>query len=202
MKIDFFVLTGGPCAGKSTALNWLKEAFGDRIVFVPEVATWLFESCLYSAPNPWSYEWQVGLQRLVLRYQLKFEAEAAKEARRKNIRIIVTDRGILDGAGYMRHGVEEFFRRFNYRAFGLSERAVLERYCGVFHLRSRAIVSPKLFLELQGNNPHRFEGDISRSVEICRRIEKAWEGYSNRLILTGCQEENQGAVAEVLAKLV
>ena len=40
--IKKIVITGGPCAGKTTAMGWIKEAFTDHdytVLFVPETAT-------------------------------------------------------------------------------------------------------------------------------------------------------------------
>ena len=40
--IKKIVITGGPCAGKTTALSWIQKAFsreGTRVLFVDETAT-------------------------------------------------------------------------------------------------------------------------------------------------------------------
>ena len=42
MEIAKIVITGGPCAGKSTAMSWIQNAFskmGYAVLFVPETAT-------------------------------------------------------------------------------------------------------------------------------------------------------------------
>lgn len=42
MNIHKIVITGGPCAGKTTAMSWIQNAFtkrGYRVLFVPETAT-------------------------------------------------------------------------------------------------------------------------------------------------------------------
>ena len=42
MQITKIVITGGPCAGKSTAMSWIQNAFtelGYAVLFVPETAT-------------------------------------------------------------------------------------------------------------------------------------------------------------------
>ena len=42
MDIQKIVITGGPCAGKSTALSWIQKAFthmGYTVLFVSETAT-------------------------------------------------------------------------------------------------------------------------------------------------------------------
>ena len=41
-EIRKIVLTGGPCAGKTTAMSWVQNAFtekGYKVLFVPETAT-------------------------------------------------------------------------------------------------------------------------------------------------------------------
>jgi predicted ATPase len=196
METSFFVLTGGPCAGKTTVLNGLKKKFGDKIIFVPEVATYVFENGLWPPPVPWSYEWQVGLQRVILEYQLKFEITAIKAANDQGIQIIMADRGIPDGYGYLNGGAKEFFSRFH--DFGLDERIINDRYHRVFHLRSRAVINPDLFLKLQSNNPHRFEGEIVRSAELDEKIILAWENHPNRVILSGNLEDNYGKIENLL----
>ena len=40
MDITKIVITGGPCAGKTTAMNWISNAFRERgydVLFVPEI---------------------------------------------------------------------------------------------------------------------------------------------------------------------
>ena len=47
MKITKIVVTGGPCAGKTTGLSWIQNAFaarGYRVLFVPETATELISN--------------------------------------------------------------------------------------------------------------------------------------------------------------
>ena len=42
VEITKIVITGGPCAGKSTAMSWVQNAFtqmGYAVLFVPETAT-------------------------------------------------------------------------------------------------------------------------------------------------------------------
>ena len=41
-EIHKIVITGGPCAGKTTGMSWIQNAFtklGYRVLFVPETAT-------------------------------------------------------------------------------------------------------------------------------------------------------------------
>ena len=53
VKITKIVLTGGPCAGKTTALSWINNYFTNRgytVLFVPETATEL----ITNGVAPWT----------------------------------------------------------------------------------------------------------------------------------------------------
>ena len=55
------VLTGGPCAGKTTGMSWIQNAFtqmGYAVLFVPETATELI-SC---GVAPWNFKKNVDFQ--------------------------------------------------------------------------------------------------------------------------------------------
>ena len=42
MNISKIVITGGPCAGKTTGMSWIQNTFAQRgytVLFVPETAT-------------------------------------------------------------------------------------------------------------------------------------------------------------------
>ena len=46
-RIWNFVITGGPCAGKTTALSWIQNMFtelGYHVIFIPECATELINA--------------------------------------------------------------------------------------------------------------------------------------------------------------
>ena len=52
MKISKIVLTGGPCAGKTTGMSWIIDNFtkrGYKVLVVAETATELIEGGAY----PW-----------------------------------------------------------------------------------------------------------------------------------------------------
>ena len=68
VKISKIVLTGGPCAGKTTALTWINNYFSQRgytVLTVPETATEL----ITNGVAPWTcgtnYEYQL--------FQMKFQ---------------------------------------------------------------------------------------------------------------------------------
>ena len=103
VKMSKIVLTGGPCAGKTTALTWINNYFSKRgymVLFVPETATELISNGV----APWTcgtnYDYQTFQIKLQKIKEQIFE-DAAKTMKNDKI-LIVCDRGILDNKAYMK----------------------------------------------------------------------------------------------------
>ena len=102
MAITKIVITGGPCAGKTTALSWIQNAFtqmGYKVLFVPETATEL----IGGGVAPWTCGSNRDYQKCQMRLQIEKEnvfEQAAKTMNAENV-LIVCDRGALDNKAYM-----------------------------------------------------------------------------------------------------
>ena len=107
MKPSRIVLTGGPCAGKTTIAQVLEKAFADRVTVLPESASLLFSGGFPRWPEVKSLE---ALQRAIYRVQVELETCYGT---RFPQRILVMDRGTVDGAGYWPKGPEDFYRSMN-----------------------------------------------------------------------------------------
>ena len=71
-EIRKIVLTGGPCAGKTTAMSWVQNAFtekGYKVLFVPETATELISGGV----APWTCGSNADYQRCQMQLQLEKE---------------------------------------------------------------------------------------------------------------------------------
>lgn len=71
-SITKIVLTGGPCAGKSTAMSWIQNAFTERgykVLFVPETATEL----ITGGVAPWTCGSNLDYQCCQMRLQIEQE---------------------------------------------------------------------------------------------------------------------------------
>ena len=71
-KIHKIVITGGPCAGKSTALSWIQNAFTQRgytVLFVPETATEL----ITGGVAPWTCGTNLDYQKCQMKLQMEKE---------------------------------------------------------------------------------------------------------------------------------
>ena len=117
------VLTGGPCAGKTTIAEVLSRAFAGHISVVPESASLLFRGGF-----PRWKENQQPLQKAIYEVQRQLEDSYSLH---HPTRVLVLDRGTIDGAAYWPQGAESFFQ-----VMGSSLEKELDRYSEVIYLES------------------------------------------------------------------
>ncbi len=185
------VLTGGPCSGKSTVQRALREEFHDQLILVPEVATLLLEGG-FPVPGkhlPWSQEWQDAFQAAVLPLQHSLEEMYVLVAKNQGGKLIICDRGMLDGAAYIPGGVQEFCRRF-----GVDTAEVMAHYEAIIHLESLATADPEKYG--RDGNDSRFE-PLEKAQQVEYGTREAWAGHPRHLIING-RRGFEGKVAEVL----
>lgn len=175
-KIVKIVLTGGPCAGKTTAMNWIQNNFqkqGYKVLFVPETAT----EFITGGITPWEMRTNLDFQSCVLDFQLEKEAmfdRAASEMPFDKI-LIVCDRGTLDGKAYISK------KDFNYmlKSKGLSETKLKDSYDAVFHLVTAA-KGAKKFYNLDNEARTESVEDAARADDL---VMAAWTGHSHLRII-------------------
>lgn len=190
MKVKKIVLTGGPCAGKSEVLEKIVARYGEKVVIVPEIATKVlsvpYEEGGVGIPGKdldWSPEWQEKFQEKVIFEQLWAEEDAEDLAENsKENKIIICDRGVLDGAAYTIGGRNEFIKNFL-----LSLSKCLGRYDKVIHLNSLATDRPETYKELQKSNPCRFEA-IERARELDQNIAEVWMDHQDYRRIKSCDD--------------
>ena len=182
IKINKIVLTGGPCAGKTTALTWINNYFSKRgytVLFVPETATEL----ITNGVAPWTCETNYDYQRFQIRLQKVKEQifdDAAKKMKNDKI-LIVCDRGILDNKAYMKD--VEFKRILSELA--TSETQERDSYDAVFHLVSAAKGKENIYT--LANNIARTE-TIEEAIELDNKIISAWTGHPHFRIIDNSTE--------------
>ena len=188
-QVKKVVLTGGPCSGKTTVQQVLRETFPKQLIHVPEAATLLLQHG-FEVPTSESSDSehvQARLQGAVLKLQYTLEDIYTQFNASGSSRIVVFDRGILDGAAYTPGGLPEFSRRF-----GVDLQAVIERYDVVVHLESVATASSESYG--RANNAQRFESlEEAQQLEYATR--KAWSDHPRRHFVKGT-EGVDGKVAE------
>lgn len=168
MQITRIVITGGPCAGKSTAMSWIKEAFeriGYTVLFVPETATEL----ITGGVAPWTCGTCLEYQKCQIKLQIAKEDIFEQAARTMNAEkiLIVCDRGLMDNKAYMNE--EEFAAALEY--VGMTESDFCNRYDAVFHLVSCAKGAESFYTT--DNNGARTE-TLEQAAALDDRLEAAW----------------------------
>lgn len=171
-QITKIVITGGPCAGKSTALTWIQEEYTKRgytVIFVPESATELILAGITSSSLNSNIEFQAALLKNQLNKESLFEEYARKICNSNKI-LIVCDRGAMDGKAYIK--ADEYEQMLKY--LGLTEVELRDNYDAVFHLVTTAIGAEEYYtLE---NNKARFENlDDARKSD--KKTLQAWTGH-------------------------
>ncbi len=170
-----FVITGGPCGGKTSVIEALKQEFSQRVIFVNEVATELLN--IFPVPGrdmALSGEWLKSFQVAV--YHTQKQAEAIWLSLSQCV--MVCDRGLLDGAAYL--GDKQAFCQL----VGASEQDMLASYDWIFHLESLAVACPDRYLALKAGNPNRYES-IDGAQKVDAALKEAWSGHANHLVLSG-----------------
>lgn len=176
-QITKIVITGGPCAGKSTALTWIQAEYtkkGYSVIFVPESATELILAGISSKKLNSDIEFQTALLKNQLTKENLFEETARKLPNNKVL--IVCDRGAMDGKAYIKP--YEYEQMLKY--LGLSEIELRDNYDAVFHLVSTA-VDAKEYYTLE-NNKARYES-IDEAISSDKKILQAWTGHPHLRVI-------------------
>ena len=178
--IKKIVITGGPCAGKTTAMGWIKEAFTDHdytVLFVPETATEL----ITGGVAPWTCGTNALYQECQVELQLTKErlfVQAARTMPGRKI-LIVCDRGGMDNWAYMNE--EESQQVLEH--LHLTKEAILSRYDAVFHLDTAARGIQNAYT--LANNGARIETP-AQAVALDDRTRTAWQDHPyHRIIHSG-----------------
>lgn len=183
--IKKIVLTGGPCAGKTTALSKIEQELtekGYKVFIVGESATELIKSGIRPYGND-SFD-LVEFQKMIMLYQYQKEQlynRAIKNCKNEDI-VIIYDRALLDNKSYITK--QEFTEVMNYlsRELGyiITESDLLERYDMVIHLVTAADGAEKYYTT--ENNNARTEG-IEEAKKLDRRTMKSWLNHPNLKII-------------------
>src|SRR4051794_3034510 len=110
-------MTGGPGGGKTTAADLFRRELGEQVVIVPESATILFGG---GFPRATQGDACRSAQTAIFQVQRNLEdVQAALYPER----ILLCDRGTIDGAAYWPDGTDQYFG-----AMGTTLEVELARY--------------------------------------------------------------------------
>ena len=193
-EIHKIVITGGPCAGKTTGMSWIQNAFtklGYKVLFVPETATEL----ITGGVTPWGCGTNLDFQMCQMQLQMKKEQlfeYAAKTMPEEKI-LIVCDRGTIDNRAYMND--LEFAQVLE--ALGTDEIQLRDSYDAVFHLTTAAKGAEK-FYTLANNEARTETPEQARALDD--KLIAAWTGHPHLRVIdnsTNFEDKLKRLVAEI-----
>lgn len=178
-NIKNIVLTGGPCAGKTTALARIIRYFTYRgyVVYTqPEAATLFNQSGVNFLTEDKGLFFESEKQ--LISFQLHTEECFRKMAEKADKpAIIVYDRGVMDVAAYMGRDMWQALLD----EMGLNDVEVRDkRYDAVLHLCTAAKGAEKFYA--CDNNSSRTE-NIEQAVILDDKIIKAWTGHPHLRVI-------------------
>lgn len=176
--IKKIVLTGGPCAGKSTSISKIERKFSEEgfiVLVVPETATELINMGIkpFGENKIDMYEFQ----KYIFSYQLAKEKlidDYIKSNKDKDI-IVLYDRSILDNKSYVSDA--EFNRLLS--EFNMTESDIINRYDMAIHLLTAAKGTDVYTLE---NNKARSETKEEAIVQDDKTL-KCYLGFPHHIIV-------------------
>jgi predicted ATPase len=155
------VVTGGPGGGKTTAADLFRRELGDRVVVVPEAATILFSGGFPRSSDPDACR---AAQTAI--YHVQRNIEDVQSARFPG-RVLLCDRGTVDGAAYWPGEPEGFFHHM-----GTSYEAELQRYDAVVFFESAASGG----MSIENGNRIRNES-TEQAAALDRRLRQIWSRH-------------------------
>ena len=199
-EIKKIVLTGGPCAGKTTALVKITEyfsGFGYKVFNVPEVPT------IYSTAG-WNYltpnrDLYYQGERAILETQLAFEDQFMKLAQvcEKPV-LIVCDRGAMDISAYIKPEEWDEITRMA----GTNSNELRESYDAVLHLVSAADGAEQYYTT--ATNATRYEQANEEGLRIARELDKkvikAWTGHPHLRVINN-HDDFENKLNRVLSEI-
>ena len=198
MQITKIVITGGPCAGKTTGLSWIQNAFtgkGYTVLFVPETATELISGGV----APWTCGSNGDYQKCQMKLQLEKEKvfeQAARSMPGEKV-LIVCDRGALDNKAYMDDA--EFGEVLAH--LDMNEVELRDQYDAVFHLVTAAKGAVEFYTT--SNNTARTE-TVEEAAALDDKLIAAWTGHQHLRVIdneTDFEMKMKRLIAEITAFL-
>ena len=182
-QITKIVLTGGPCAGKTTALVRIIEHFsslGYKVFTIPEVPTMFTQSGMNYLTDNKSLFYEG--EKATLEIQLALEDKFVRMAMQcTEPTIVVCDRGALDISAYMTADMWNDLTK----AVGTTTAELRQRYDAVLHLVSAADGAEQYYTT--ANNAQRYEAMTEEGLNIARGLDKkviqAWTGHPHLRVI-------------------
>lgn len=172
------VLTGGPGAGKTVISRRIASEHPDRFVLVPEAATQVYDA-LQTRWDRLNLDGRREVQRRIYALQVEQEERLAAEHPDK---VLLLDRGTIDGAAYWPEGPEDYWRDL-----GTTLDAQLARYDRVVWMQTCAAVGA---YDGDASNTCRFE-DADAAIASGNLLAMLWSGHPRLLKVDAYTDLNE-----------
>ncbi len=179
--VFMIVLTGGPCAGKSSSLAYLTEKLSDHgfmVFVVPETATLITNSGIDRRKMDRSKQVS-AYEEAIFDMQIAFEdiyKDSVMKVFPDKKKVILLDRGIMDIKAFMDE--KDFLDILKRKK--ITEMELRDRYNGVIHLITAADGATEFYTNQ--NNPARIETP-EEAMEIDKKIRQCWLGHPRLKII-------------------
>ena len=198
--IKKIVLTGGPCAGKTTALVKVIEHFtslGYKVFTIPEVPTMFTQSGMNYLTKNEKFFFEGEKATFLTQIGLEDSFSRMAETLDQPV-IIVCDRGTMDISTYLS---ADFWNRIISEQ-GYSNTQLRERYDAVLHLVSAADGAEQYYTT--ANNAQRLEKADEAGLQIARELDKkivsAWKGHPHFRVINN-HEDFENKLNRVLKEI-
>ncbi|MBE7020529.1 MAG: hypothetical protein E7411_03735 [Ruminococcaceae bacterium] len=190
------VITGGPCAGKTTAIEFIKKDLTEKgylVLCIPETATEL----ICGGVTPWgmkTLDYQLCQMKLQLYKEAVYE-EAAKKIGNTDKTVIICDRGMMDNKAYMSESeLSEAFKILE-----LTTDNIMKRYDCIIHLETAA----KSEGYTLSNNSARTENK-EQAIVLDEALFKAWETHPSFNVIRSTRDFNEkiASLSALIYKLI
>ncbi|WP_064606607.1 AAA family ATPase [Photobacterium sp. J15] len=155
------VVTGGPGGGKTTALDLFRRELCQQIAVVPEAATVLFAGGITRSHSEHVVK---VVQKAIFSLQKNLEDIQEKQYPDK---LLVCDRGTLDGLAYWPGSESDFFREVD-----SNFEHEVARYDAVIFFESAATTGH----DITSNNPARNESS-EQAAKLDKKLQKVWSRH-------------------------
>lgn len=178
------VLTGGPCAGKTTTIDRIEEHLrekGYHVLVLNECATEMIKGGIrpFGLHAASVYDFENEVLNLQLYKENRYK-DFLKNYRDDEKIIILYDRGTVD--------VKAYLGDVNYNKMleenNLKHEDLLNEYDLVVHMITVAADMENRYSN--SNNTARFE-DSQEAIDVDNKISKAWQGHHNLKVVPVCE---------------
>lgn len=159
---ELIVLTGGPGAGKTAVLEFVRKVLCEHVVVFPEAASILFHGGFWRLDSETAKR---AAQRAIYHVQNEMQTLVLEE---KRWALGLCDRGTLDGLAYWPDGQLDFYKNLE-----TNRPKEYAKYRAVIHLRS-----PSLAEGYNYQNPMRTETPEAAAL-IDQKIHQVWKDHPN-----------------------